>query len=281
MSGALWSAERFGDADGPVVAVFVHGGFWRARWAADTIAPLARACAAAEPRPWVWNVEYPRVGMPGGGWPGTALAVREALGAAVDGGRRTAGGGHRPLRRRAPGVCGRPTITRSPPPCRWPGVCDLEEGVDTGIGNGAVLELLGAAPDSDLYAAASPIARLPLGSPALLIHGDADEDVPVSQSRLFHKAARAAGDDCELHELPGRRALRGHRPRGPGVADPQRAAGGAWRRADQTQPRARLAAGRRAEDPLRGAALVFPKPGLHSGQAPALRAQVSTKTTTT
>jgi pimeloyl-ACP methyl ester carboxylesterase len=82
-------------------------------------------------------------------------------------------------------------------------VCDLEEGALTQIGNGAVLELLGAAPDSAVYAAASPIARLPLGSPVLLIHGDADEDVPVSQSRRFDQAARAAGDDCELHELPG------------------------------------------------------------------------------
>ena len=27
--------------------------------------------------------------------------------------------------------------------------------------------------------------------------------LPSSQSRLFQKAARAAGDDCELHELPG------------------------------------------------------------------------------
>ncbi len=202
MSGALWSAERFGDGDGPVVAVFVHGGFWRARWAADTIAPLAQACAAAEPHPWVWNVEYPRVGMPGGGWPGTALAVREALGAAVTAaaGRPVvvighSAGGHLALW----AAHEHPVATA----VSLAGVCDLEEGVATGIGNGAVLELLGAAPDSDLYAAASPIARLPLGSPALLIHGDADEDVPISQSRLFQKAARAAGDDCELHELPG------------------------------------------------------------------------------
>jgi acetyl esterase/lipase len=27
--------------------------------------------------------------------------------------------------------------------------------------------------------------------------------VPVTQSRRFHKAAVAAGDECELHELPG------------------------------------------------------------------------------
>jgi acetyl esterase/lipase len=165
MPEAPWSAERFGDEDGPLVAMLVHGGFWRARWAADTTVPLARACAAAKPHPWVWNIEYPRVGMPGGGWPGTAVAVREALRAAVE------------------AAAGRPVVV---------------------IGHSAGGHLaLGAAPDSGLYAAASPIARLPLGVPALLIHGDGDEDVPVSQSRRFEKAARAAGDDCELHELPG------------------------------------------------------------------------------
>ena len=202
MSGALWSAERFGDAEGPMLTVFVHGGFWRPRWAADTIAPLARACAAAAPHPWVWNIEYPRVGMPGGGWPGTAVAVREAVGAAVSAaaGRPVvvvghSAGGHLALWAAAH----HPVATA----VSLAGVCDLEEAVTTGIGNGAVLEFLGAAPDSGLYAAASPIARLPLGSPELLIHGDADEDVPVRQSRLFVRAARAAGDDCELHELPG------------------------------------------------------------------------------
>ena len=202
MPGAPWSAERFGDDDGPVLAVFVHGGFWRARWAADTIAPLARACAAAEPRPWVWNIEYPRVGMRGGGWPGTALAVRDALGAAVEAaaGRPVvvvghSAGGHLALW----AAHDHPVATA----VALAGVCDLEEGVLTGIGNGAVLELLGADPDSDLYAAASPVVRLPLRSPTLLIHGDADEDVPIRQSRLYAKAARAAGDDCELHELPG------------------------------------------------------------------------------
>jgi len=202
MAEALWSAERFGDEDGPVVAVFVHGGFWRARWAADTIAPLARACAEAAPHPWVWNLEYPRVGMTGGGWPGTALAVREALGAAVEAatGRPVMVIGHSAGGHLALWAAHEHPVAAA---VSLAGVCDLEEGVTTGIGNGAVLEFLGARPDSDLYAAASPIARLPLRSPALLIHGDADEDVPISQSRLYASAARAAGDECELHELPG------------------------------------------------------------------------------
>ena len=197
-----WSAERIGDVDGPVVAVFIHGGFWRARYGADTIAPLARACAAADPRPWAWNVEYPRVGMPGGGWPGTALAVRSAVRAAVTqaAGRPVvlighSAGGHLALwAAREHPVAAAVSLA---------GVCDLEAGADAGLGNGAVLEFLGADPDADVYAAASPIARLPLRRPSLLIHGDADDVVPIVQSRTFHVAAQAAGDTCELHELTG------------------------------------------------------------------------------
>jgi len=202
MADPGWSAERLGDPDASLLAVFVHGGFWRARYGADTIAPLAQACAAAEVGAWAWNLEYPRVGMSGGGWPGTAKAVRDAVSAAVAqaGGRPVAvighsAGGHLAL-----------WATRGHPVAlavSLAGVCDLEEAVTLGLGNGAALEFLGAHPDSDLYTAASPIARLPLGVPTLLVHGDADEDVPISQSRRYHSAAVAAGDDCELRELPG------------------------------------------------------------------------------
>jgi acetyl esterase/lipase len=202
MAGPLWSAERFGDPDAPVVAVFVHGGFWRARYATDSIAPLARKCAASEPHPWVWNLEYPRVGMSGGGWPGTAVAVRDAVVAALAEARGRpvavvghSAGGHLALW----SAHGHPVALA----VSLAGVCDLEDALTLGLGNGAVLEFLGAHPDSDLYAAASPIARLPLGVPTLFIHGDADDDVPVSQSRRYHAAAVAAGDECELRELAG------------------------------------------------------------------------------
>ena len=197
-----WSAQRLGDPDGPIVVVFIHGGFWRARYTADEIALLAQACADREPRPSVWNIEYPRVGMPGGGWPGTALAVRSAVGAALTAaaGRPVALVGHSAGGHLALWAAGEHPVAAV---VSLAGVCDLEGAVDAGLGNGAALEFLGADPDRDLYAAASPVARLPLRVPSLLIHGDADTIVPLQQSLTFRAAAVAAGDDCELQTLAG------------------------------------------------------------------------------
>jgi fermentation-respiration switch protein FrsA (DUF1100 family) len=39
--------------------------------------------------------------------------------------------------------------------------------------------------------------------PVLLVHGDADDRVPISQSRDYLAAARTAGDECGLSELLG------------------------------------------------------------------------------
>ncbi|MGA2012489.1 MAG: alpha/beta fold hydrolase [Solirubrobacteraceae bacterium] len=205
---ADWSADRLGPADGPVLAVFIHGGFWRARFDAGAIAELATECG--RDGYWTWNVEYPRVGMAGGGWPGTALAVRDAVRAAIlaAGGRPVAlvghsAGGHLALW--AAGECPVAEVVS------LAGVCDLQAAVAARLGAGAVLDFLGADPGADpgadraadVFAAASPIARLPLGVPALLIHGDADHNVPIEQSRSYAAAAAAAGDRCRLLELPG------------------------------------------------------------------------------
>ncbi len=192
-----------GDLDGDRFVVFIHGGFWRARFGADHIEPLAWACAA-EPGFAVWNLEYPRVGMPGGGWPGTALAVREAVAVARE------AAGSRPLTLVGHSAGGHLALwaAHDEPPAlvvSLAGVCDLEAGAREGIGDDAVVQFLGAGPDEDpdRYAEASPIRRLPLKLPVLLIHGDADDRVPISQSRDYLAAARAAGDECELSELPG------------------------------------------------------------------------------
>ena len=204
--------------------MFIHGGFWRARFGAETTGPLAETCARAGWR--VWNLEYPRIGMPGGGWPGTASAVADGVNAAIDeaGDRPVvlvghSAGGHLALWTAGLWAAGlgaaglgaaglRAAHERAPSPAlvvSLAGVTDLEAAARAGLGQGATLELLGAEPDTDpaLYAQASPIRRLPLGTPVVLIHGDADDRVPVQQSRDYTQAAREAGDRCELHVLEG------------------------------------------------------------------------------
>jgi len=54
----------------------IHGGFWRAKfgllYAGQLCAALANSSFATA------NVEYRRIGEPGGGWPGTLEDVRRA-----------------------------------------------------------------------------------------------------------------------------------------------------------------------------------------------------------
>jgi acetyl esterase/lipase len=211
---SAWSAAKLGPEDAPLLVATIHGGFWRSRVDASSIAPLAGALAADGHR--VWNLEYPRVGEAGGGWPGTAEAVAAALNALLEaaGGRPVAvlghsAGGHLALwasrGRRVAGV-----VALAP-------VCDLPAAQRAGLGEGAVEEFIGAPPEAaaDAYLEASPGARLPLGVPALLVHGDADVRVPIAHSRTYAEAARAAGDDCELVEIAGADHMAMIEPDGP------------------------------------------------------------------
>lgn len=209
-----WSAARLGPEDAPLLVATIHGGFWRSRVDAASIAPLAEALAGDGHR--VWNLEYPRVGEAGGGWPGTAEAVATALDALVEeaAGRPIgvlghSAGGHLALwASRGRPVAGVLALSA---------VSDLPAAHREGLGEGAVEEFLGASPAAapEAYVEASPGARLPLGIPALLVHGDADPRVPIAQSRNYAEAARAAGDEVELVELPGVDHMEVIEPAGP------------------------------------------------------------------
>jgi acetyl esterase/lipase len=198
------------------VVVLVHGGFWRARFDRTTLTPLARDLAARGLA--AWNVEYRRVGQEGGGWPGTLRDVAAAVDhldtvAEVDAGRVVtvghSAGGHLAL-----WLAARGRLPAGSPGCdprvavrgavSLAGVCDLARAADDRLGDGAVADLLGGMPGElpDRYATSSPAALLPLGVAQLLVHGGRDEIVPPAQSRAYAEAARAAGDDVELVELP-------------------------------------------------------------------------------
>ena len=82
---------------------------------------------------------------------------------------------------------------------------DLSEADRLGLGEGATAEFMGGHADErpDAYADASPIERLPLGVPALLVHGEEDDRVPASMSASYAEAARTADDEVELILRPG------------------------------------------------------------------------------
>jgi acetyl esterase/lipase len=168
----------------------------------------------------VWNLEYRRLGAPGAGWPATMddvaagidhLAQLPAGGVDFDPGRVTvvghsagghlalwAGGRDRSRRARSPRVRLLAVVGLAP-------IADLARAYESKVGGDVVAELLGGSPSQcpERYREASPMERLPLGVRQLILHGTADDVVPIDLSRRYARAAEAAGDTIELVELPG------------------------------------------------------------------------------
>jgi dipeptidyl aminopeptidase/acylaminoacyl peptidase len=186
------------------VAVVVHGGFWRAEYTKSNTTAIAIALAGLGFA--TWNVEYRRLGS-GGGYPETLADVSAAcralaeLDEPLDLDRTLAighsAGGHLALYAAAEGLVGAAVSLA--------GVDDFASAVAGRLGGDAVREFLGGPPEAqeERYRRADPMRRVPLGTPILLVHGTDDDRVPVEQSRSFAAAARAAGDDVCLLELPG------------------------------------------------------------------------------
>ena len=201
--------------------VIVHGGFWKAEWDRSHTGPQGEGLTAAGYV--VATVEYRRVGMPGGGWPGTlddvALMadavpglVAEALPGRVDPSRTVlvghSAGGHLAL-----WAASRHLL---PEGSRWhrstalpvsvvslAGVIDLALAHRLGLGDGAVDALLDGQPADhpERYAEADPARLVPTGVPTVLIHGVDDEPVPLAVSLAYASAATAAGEAPTVHVL--------------------------------------------------------------------------------
>jgi acetyl esterase/lipase len=185
------------------LVVLLHGGFWRAEYDRTYTRPLADGLAAEG---WaVATPEYRRTGQPGGGWPGTfddvaaALRVLPDLVDAVTPGAVEVGApvllGHSAggqlalwaaatLSVRPPGLAG--VVVLAP-------VADLGAGWRLDLDGGAVGALLGGSPAEvpDRYAAVDPV-RLPAPPvPVIVLHGDADAQVPSSLSEAYGRATGA------------------------------------------------------------------------------------------
>ncbi len=206
------------------VVVLIHGGCFKAAYAnTRDLAAMAEALKADGIA--TWNIEYRRLGEPGGGWPGTYLDV----GRAVDHLRTLAGphaldlgrvvivghsaGGHLAMwaaaRARLP--TGSALSMADPLPVR--GVIDLAGPVDmtaniTGYeglcGDTVITTLLGGTPATvpERYAHASAIKLLPLGIPQVLVIGEHEEFVPRPLAEAYAQAAARAGDPVRLIVIP-------------------------------------------------------------------------------
>jgi acetyl esterase/lipase len=207
------SPIQFGDlrlpaGDGPhPLVVVVHGGYWQAIY---NLTHAGHLCVdLADHGIATWNVEYRRIGDPGGGHPGTIDDVAAAFAFVRELGRRYpldldrvaafghSAGGHLAL------LAGE----RSDLPLRGvvsaAGVVDLHETHRRGDDKGLIVRLLGGGPDElpDRWREASPRQRLPLGLRQVLAVGTAD--VHCEPNEGYAEATRAAGDEVELITFDG------------------------------------------------------------------------------
>lgn len=200
-----WGELRLPPGPGPhPAAVLVHGGYWRPVWRADLMDALAIDLAARGIA--AWNLEYRTPDE--GGWEATTADVAAGLAALADLDppldlARVAVLGHSAggqLALPAAADDGRVALAVS-----LAGVLDLAEGAYRGQGTGAVPAALGGMPAEvpDRYAAADPMARLPLAVPQLVVQPRGDDPDLVDSARRYAAAARAAGDPVTYLERPG------------------------------------------------------------------------------
>lgn len=177
-------------------AVTIHGGWWRDR---HDLHVMDRICAHLARTGWrVHNVEFRRTGGDGGGWPHTlddVLAALKAIGV-VDTRPALLGhsaGGHLALMASLeyPRL---PVIGLAP-------VTDLVESYDKGLGEDATSLFVQPA-TAEALRAASPL-YYPSAAPQLIVHGTADDRVPVEASRDYIRHVRSHTDDSELYEIAG------------------------------------------------------------------------------
>jgi dipeptidyl aminopeptidase/acylaminoacyl peptidase len=197
--------NQFGDlrlppGPGPhPLVIFIHGGFWKAAYDLNHAGHLCAALTAAGAA--TWNLEYRRLGNPGGGWPGTfedvlhgaEFATRVLAKKYPIDGTRVVAAGHSAGGHLALWLAARhPIELRAVTPLA--GVSDLRRAWALQLSQGIVGKLLGGSPEEvpERYSAASPVELLPIPVPQRLIHGSADDIVPFAMSEQFAAASRNA-----------------------------------------------------------------------------------------
>jgi acetyl esterase/lipase len=191
------------------VVFFIHGGYWRAKYDLTYAGHLCNALKKAGVA--TWNVEYRRVGNPGGGWPGTFEDIRSAYRAlqthhndalAKLNLKQLCVAGHSAGGQLALCLAAfEPSVSRI---LSLAGVLDLRRGWELHLSSDAVAQFLGGPPTEvpDHYREASPFERAVPHATQKLVHGTADSAVPYEISKGYAEQKRKKGEHVELLTLP-------------------------------------------------------------------------------
>ena len=189
------------------VVMNIHGGYWRNKY---DLTHAGHLCAALTQKDLAtWNLEYRRVGDPGGAWPGTFEDI-------LSGYRHIAqiakhyhldpekivvmghsAGGQLALCLAAH----QPHITRA---ISLAGVVDLQRAYDLHLSQDAVVEFLGGTPGEvpDHYHEADPLQLAIPGARQWLLHGTEDDVVPPDFSSKYVETKQKRGENANLLAIP-------------------------------------------------------------------------------
>jgi acetyl esterase/lipase len=205
--------NQFGDiripkTKGPFpVVMMIHGGYWRAKY---DLAHCGHLCAALTAKGIAtWNIEYRRVGNPGGGWPGTFEDIRNAFRYVAQMAKRYdfdstkvavmghSAGGQLALCLAAHESSLKRVISLA-------GVVNLQQAWEQHLSNNAVVEFLGGKPSEVIehYREGDPMQqKVDHATTQWLIHGAADDVVPSYFSRQYAELKKKNGEDVHYTEI--------------------------------------------------------------------------------
>jgi acetyl esterase/lipase len=193
------------------VVINIHGGYWRAKYNLDHAGHL---CASLTSKGLATaNLEFRRVGNEGGGWPGTFADIRSAYQFLVQNARRHkldagrvvvmghSAGGQLALCLAAHEASVSRVVSLA-------GVIDLQRAHELHLGHDAVVEFLHGTRSEvpDHYREADPMELSIPTARQWLIHGSADDEVPVAFSRDYVSIKQSRSgkekEDVHLLEIP-------------------------------------------------------------------------------